>query len=366
MGTCFDGMIRRRDAKVVSVGGVKLGGANPIVVQSMTNTDTRDAAATVAQVKALAAAGCGIVRCACPDAEAAEALKTIVKESPVPIVADIHFDYRLALASIDAGVAKVRINPGNIGGDDRLAEVIRAAKARQIPIRIGVNSGSVSREILAKHGGRANAEALAESALEMVRKVENLGFDDIVISIKSSSAKTNYDAHMILADQIPYPFHLGITEAGTPTSGKTISAIGIGSLLMQGIGDTIRVSLTGDPLNEVPAAYDILRALDLLPSAIRLVCCPTCGRTRIDLPAVAAEVEKGLPALENERRLAGKPGLRVALMGCAVNGPGEARDADVGCACGVNEGLLFRRGEILRKVPADEIAPALFELIRNE
>ena len=200
----------------------------------------------------------------------------------------------------------------------------------------------------------------------MVRKVEALGFDDIVVSIKSSSAKTNYDAHMLLADQIPYPFHLGITEAGTASTGKVISAIGIGALLMQGIGDTIRVSLTGDPLNEVPAAYDILRALDLLPSAIRLVCCPTCGRTQVDLAAIAAEVEKGLPALENERRAAGKPGLRVALMGCAVNGPGEARDADVGCACGKGEGLLFRKGEILSKVPADAIPAALFDLIREQ
>jgi len=356
--------MERRISKQVNCGGVLIGGNAPVSVQSMTNTDTRDPKATLEQIRKLAAAGCQIIRCAVPDLEAAEALAEIKKNSPLPVVADIHFDHRLAIAAIKSGADKVRINPGNIGGDEGLRAVIRTAKEHGIPLRVGVNSGSVGKDILAKYG-HVTPEALAESALVMIRKMEEENFDDLVISVKASGAELNYKAHLLLADKNPYAFHVGLTEAGTPNRGKIISSIGIGSLLMQGIGDTIRVSLTGDPTEEVYTAWEILRSLDLAPSAIRLISCPTCGRTRVNLLEIAEQVEKGLPAAEEKRRKLGLPGLQVAVMGCEVNGPGEAREADLGVACGKNEGLLFRKGEILRKVPAAEIAPTLLRMLED-
>ncbi len=339
----------------IKIGTVAVGGGAPIAVQSMTNTDTRDPAATLAQISALAEAGCHIVRCAVPDLEAAHALGTICERSPLPVVADIHFDYKLALESIAAGVQKIRLNPGNIGSDDRVKAVVDAARVRGIPIRIGVNSGSVEREILAKYGSPC-PEALVESAMYHVNLLRKFDFEDICVSIKSSSVPYTMRAYQMMHEQTDYPLHLGVTEAGTEYMGTIKSAAGIGGLLALGIGDTIRVSLTDDPVKEIGAAYAILKAVGLNDDGINVVACPTCGRTRIDLIGIAHEVERRTAAIRGKK-------LKVAVMGCAVNGPGEARDADFGIAGGDGEGLLFRRGEILRKVPQDQLVDELLREI---
>lgn len=344
-----------KQTKQIKIRDVLVGGGAPVAVQSMTNTDTRDAQATLAQIAALATAGCHIVRCAVPDMEAAEALKTICAESPIPVVADIHFDYRLALASIEAGVDKIRLNPGNIGGADRVHAVVQAAKARQIPIRIGVNSGSVEKHILEMFGG-PTPEAMVESALYHVGLLNDCGFDDICISIKSSSVPDTMAAYLLAHEKTNYPLHLGVTEAGTEYMGTVKSAAGIGGLLALGVGDTIRVSLTDDPVKEIYAANAILKAVGRAEDGINVVSCPTCGRTRIDLIRIAKEVEQRCAAVKGKR-------LKVAVMGCAVNGPGEAREADLGIAGGDGEGLLFRKGEILCKVPQDKLVDALMDEI---
>lgn len=341
--------------KQIDVGGAKIGGNAPIAVQSMTNTDTRDAQATLRQIEALAAAGCDIVRCAVPDAQAAHALGAICEKSPIPVVADIHFDYKLALESIAAGVHKVRINPGNIGSDDRVKAVVDAARAKHIPIRIGVNSGSVEREILAKHGG-PTPEALVESALYHAALLEKFDFDDICLSMKSSSVPYTMRAYQLAQQKCAYPLHLGVTEAGTEYMGTIKSAAGIGGLLALGVGDTIRVSLTDDPVKEIYAAQAILKAVGLNNDGINVVSCPTCGRTRINLIGIAKEVEQRVAAIHGKK-------IKVAVMGCAVNGPGEAREADVGIAGGDGVGLVFRKGEILRKVSEDRLVDALMEEI---
>ncbi len=343
--------------KQIDVGGVKIGGNAPIVVQSMTNTDTRDAQATLRQIAALATAGCDIVRCAVPDAQAAHALGEICEKSPIPVVADIHFDYKLALESIEAGVHKVRINPGNIGSDDRVKAVVGAARAKHIPIRIGVNSGSVEREILAKHGG-PTPEALVESALYHAALLEKFDFDDICLSMKSSSVPYTMRAYQLAQQKCDYPLHLGVTEAGTEYMGTIKSAAGIGGLLALGVGDTIRVSLTDDPVKEIYAAQAILKAVGLNDDGINVVSCPTCGRTRIDLIGIAKEVEQRVAAIHGKK-------IKVAVMGCAVNGPGEAREADVGIAGGDGVGLVFRKGEILRKVPEERLVDSLMEEIEK-
>lgn len=336
------------------MGGVPLGGGAPVSIQSMTNTPTHDVDATLAQIRALAAAGCDIVRVAVPDLEAARAIGTLKAGSPLPLVADIHFDYRLALAAAEQGVDKIRINPGNIGGEDRVKAVADACRARGIPIRIGVNGGSLERELRQKYGG-ATAQALVESALGQAAMLERFGFTDICISVKSSSVPVTVAAYRLLSEQCDYPLHLGVTEAGTPSMGVIKSAMGIGGLLCLGVGDTLRVTLTADPVEEVYIAKKILRAAGLRKDGPELIACPTCGRTCIDLIPLAEEVERRLAGCE-------KP-ITVAVMGCAVNGPGEAAAADIGIAGGRGEGLLFRKGEILRKVPQEGLVDALMEEI---
>lgn len=340
--------------KQILVRDVRIGGGAPVSIQSMTNTDTRDAAATLRQIHLLADAGCHIVRCAVPDKEAARALETICANSPLPVVADIHFDHELALAAIAAGVDKVRINPGNIGGHARVKAVAEAASARRVPIRIGVNSGSVEREILAKHGA-PTPEALLESALYHASLLEQFGFTDICLSLKSSSVPATMRAYQLAHTQTAYPLHLGVTEAGTEYMGTVKSAAGIGGLLALGIGDTIRVSLTADPVREIYAAQAILKAVGVHEDGIDVVSCPTCGRTRIDLIRIAQEVEQRVAGMRGKK-------LKVAVMGCAVNGPGEAREADLGIAGGDGVGLIFRKGEIVRRVPQDKL---LDELMRE-
>ena len=341
----------------IQIGSVPIGGGAPIAVQSMTNTDTRDAAATLVQIDALAAAGCQIVRCAVPDMEAAHALGEICEKSPIPVVADIHFDYKLALEAIAAGVHKIRLNPGNIGSDDKVKAVVDAARLKHIPIRIGVNSGSVEREILAKYGSPC-VEALVESAMYHVNLLQKFDFDDICVSIKSSSVPYTMRAYQMMHEQTNYPLHLGVTEAGTEYMGTIKSAAGIGGLLALGIGDTIRVSLTDDPVKEIGAAYAILKAVGLNEDGINVVSCPTCGRTRIDLIGIAHEVERRTASIQGKK-------LKVAVMGCVVNGPGEARDADLGIAGGDGEGLIFRHGEILRKVPQERLVDELMKEIEQ-
>ena len=339
----------------VNVGGVVIGGGAPIPVQSMTNTDTHDFDACYKQITALRDAGCDIVRLAVPDIEAAATMAKLKKSDiGVPIVADIHFDYRIALACAEAGVDKIRINPGNIGSRDRVLEVVKACRERRIPIRIGVNGGSLKKEILEKYGA-PTAEALAESAMEHVRILEDCNFEDIVISIKSSDVRTMIGANRLLHSMRDYPLHIGVTEAGSAHMGTMKSAIGIGSLLCDGIGDTIRVSLTADPLREVIEAKLLLGALGLNPSAmVDIVSCPTCGRTKIDLISLCARFEEEiLPSLHPSRP------IKVALMGCAVNGPGEAREADIGIAGGIGEALLFKKGEIIKKIPEERILDVL-------
>ena len=346
--------MERKKTRRIHIGAVPIGGGAPIAVQSMTNTRTADAAATVAQIKALAAAGCNIVRLAVPDMAAAKTLGEIVRAVDVPLVADIHFDYRLALEAIRQGIAALRLNPGNIGGADNVRAVTAAAKKAHIPIRIGVNAGSLDKKLLAKYG-RPTAEALVESALGHVRLLEAENFHDIKISLKAHDVPLTIAAYRRMSETVDYPLHLGITEAGTPQSGKIKSAVGIGALLAEGIGDTIRVSLTGDPLVEVKVANEILKSLGLREYGPTLIACPTCGRTSIDLAQIAADVEARLAGVSRP--------IQVAVMGCVVNGPGEAREADVGIAGGRGEGLVFRKGEVLRRVPEDQLVTELFKEI---
>ena len=353
-----------RVSKKVMVGDIAMGGGAPVSIQSMTNTDTRNVEATVEQIAKLTDAGCQIVRLAIPDMEAADAFGRIKKLVRVPLVADIHFDYRLAIEAMRQGADKVRINPGNIGSEDRVKAVLNEAKARQIPIRVGVNSGSLEKNLVEKYGG-VTAEALAESAINMVRYVESLDFSDIVVSLKSSDVALNDKAYRIVADQLEYPLHVGITEAGTVGRGKVKSAIGIGSLLLSGIGDTIRVSLTGDPVNEVVFAKEILSAIGLRDSGINLVSCPTCGRTRVDLEAITSQIERELAPIEKFMEENNVPRMTVAVMGCAVNGPGEAREADLGVAGGDGKGVLIEKGQVIRTIPEDEICSQLIGEIKE-
>lgn len=345
-------MIKRKMTRQISIGDVKIGGGAPISVQSMTNTKTTDTNATVAQIKALVDAGCDIVRVAVPDMSAAENIYNIKNQVDVPLVADIHFDYRLALKAIEQGIDALRINPGNIGDEERVKAVVEAAKIRNIPIRIGVNAGSLDKKLLAKYG-KVTAEALVESALEHIRILEKLNFYDIKISLKAHDVPLTLDAYRLMSETVDYPLHLGITEAGTVNTGIIKSAVGIGALLAEGIGDTFRISLTGDPVNEVKVANEILKALGLKEYGPTLISCPTCGRCNIDLPSIAEKVEQRLSGIT-------KP-IKVAVMGCVVNGPGEARDADIGIAGGKGEGLVFRKGEVINKVPEDKLVDALFE-----
>ena len=329
-----------------------IGADHPILIQSMTNTKTENVADTVAQIQKLTAAGCDIIRCAVPTMEAAAALREIKKQIEIPLVADIHFDYRLAIAAMENGADKIRINPGNIGDEGRVRAVVTEAKERGIPIRVGVNSGSLEKDLLEKYHG-VTAEALVESALDKVKLIEDMGYDNLVISIKSSDVMMCVKAHELIAKQTDHPLHVGITESGTVTSGNIKSAIGLGLILNQGIGDTIRVSLTGDPTEEIKSAKIILRTLGLRKGGIEVVSCPTCGRTRIDLIGLANQVENMVADIPLD--------LKVAVMGCVVNGPGEAREADIGIAGGVGEGLIIKHGEIYKKVPEAELLPALRE-----
>ena len=338
--------------KVVKIGDRVIGGGNPILIQSMTNTKTEDVAATVAQIQALTAAGCDIIRCAVPTMEAAEALTEIKKQVSIPVVADIHFDYRLALAAIEHGADKIRINPGNIGSTERVRAVVDAAKERGIPIRVGVNSGSLGKDLVEKYHG-VTAEGIVESALDKVHLIEDMGYDNLVISIKSSDVMMCVKAHELIATQTDHPLHVGITESGTIISGNIKSSIGLGLILHQGIGDTIRVSLTGDPLEEIKSAKLILRTLGLRKGGIEVVSCPTCGRTQINLIDLATRVEKLVEDYPLD--------IKVAVMGCVVNGPGEAKEADLGVAGGIGEGLLIKHGEIIKKLPEDQLLPALKE-----
>lgn len=343
--------MKRDETKVIQIGNVKIGGGNPVAIQSMTNTKTEDVEATVAQILALEKAGCEIIRCAVPTMEAAQALREIKKQIHIPLVADIHFDYRLALAAIENGADKIRINPGNIGAEDRVRAVVEKAKEYQIPIRVGVNSGSLEKELVEKYHG-VTAEGIVESALDKVHMIENMGYDNLVVSIKSSDVLMCAKAHELISEQCIYPLHVGITESGTLYSGNLKSAVGLGIILYQGIGDTIRVSLTGDPLEEIKSAKQILKTLGLRKGGIEVVSCPTCGRTKIDLIGLANQVETmtgEFPDLD----------IKVAVMGCVVNGPGEAKEADIGIAGGIGEGLLIKKGEIIRKVKEEELLSVL-------
>jgi (E)-4-hydroxy-3-methylbut-2-enyl-diphosphate synthase len=348
--------ITRKNTKEVHIGDRVIGGGNPILIQSMTNTKTENVAETVEQIHRLTDAGCDIIRCAVPTMEAAEALGKIKSQITIPLVADIHFDYRLALAAIEHGADKIRINPGNIGSHERVRAVVDAARERNIPIRVGVNSGSLEKELVEKYHG-VTAEGIVESALDKVHLIEDMGYDNLVISIKSSDVMMCVQAHELIAEQTDYPLHVGITEAGTLISGNIKSSIGLGLILSRGIGDTIRVSLTGDPLEEIKSAKLILRTLGIREGGIEVVSCPTCGRTQIDLISLANRVET---------LVAGYPlDIKVAVMGCVVNGPGEAKEADLGVCGGVGEGLLLRHGEVIKKVPEEELLPALREELEH-
>lgn len=347
--------IVRNETKKIRCGNIYIGGDSPISIQSMTNTDTRNISDTVSQIKRLEEAGCEIVRIAIPDMEAAEAVSQIKKSISIPLVADIHFDYRLALKCVENGIDKLRINPGNIGDIDRVKQVVYKAKEREIPIRIGVNSGSLEKSLLEKHG--VSAEALVESAMTHVRILEGLDYDKIIISLKASDVKLTFDAYNLLSQQVNYPLHIGITEAGTIWRGTIKSAIGIGTLLLKGIGDTLRVSLTGDPVEEVKVGKEILQSLGIRKFGINYISCPTCGRCQIDLEKLTDRLEKELSHVDST--------ITIAVMGCAVNGPGEAREADLGIAGGKNSALLFKKGEIIRKVPEEELVNAILEEVHN-
>ncbi len=349
-------MTRREATKPLKLGPVVIGGGAPVAVQSMTNTDTRDPAATLAQIKALAAAGCEVVRCAVPDEAAALAFRNITRESPLPVVADIHFDHRLAVLAVDNGAAGLRINPGNIGGEHALDRVVAAAKAHGAPIRVGANAGSLPKELMAKHGG-PTPEAIVEAALGHVRLLEKRGFDRIKVSLKSSSVPSTVAACRRFAELADYPQHLGVTEAGGLLAGTVKSAAGIGALLLDGLGDTLRVSLTADPLREVEVAWRILSACGLRRRGVEIISCPTCGRTEIDLLGLAEAAERELAAI--------RAPLTVAIMGCVVNGPGEAREADLGIAGGRGQGVLFRKGQVVEKLPEAELLPALLAACRQ-
>lgn len=349
-------LMYREHTKVVKIGNKMIGGGNPILIQSMTNTKTEDVKATVAQILALEKAGCDIIRCAVPTMEAALALEEIKKQIHIPLVADIHFDYKLAIAAMEHGADKIRINPGNIGSIDRIKAVVEVAKERNIPIRVGVNSGSLEKNLVEKYHG-VTAEGIVESALDKVKIIEDLGYDNLVISIKSSDVLMCAKAHELIAKKTMYPLHVGITEAGTLYSGNIKSAIGLGIILSQGIGDTIRVSLTGDPLEEIKSAKRILKTLGLKKGGIEVVSCPTCGRTQIDLIGLANQVETMVQDIPLD--------IKVAVMGCVVNGPGEAKEADIGVAGGIGEGLLIKKGEIIKKVPETELLSCLREELLN-
>ena len=345
--------IVRKKTKEVQIGNKKIGANNPILIQSMTNTKTEDIKGTVEQIRKLTAAGCDIIRCAVPTMEAAKVLEKIKKQITIPLVADIHFDYRLAIAAMEHGADKIRINPGNIGSKEKIKAVIDVAKERNIPIRVGVNSGSLEKDLIEKYHG-VTAEGIVESALDKVHIIEDMGYDNLVISIKSSDVLMCVKAHELIADKTNYPLHVGITESGTLLAGNIKSSIGLGLILHQGIGDTIRVSLTGDPTEEIKSAKLILKTLGLRKGGIEVVSCPTCGRTKIDLIGLANQVETMVAEFPLD--------IKVAVMGCVVNGPGEAREADLGIAGGIGEGLLIKKGEIIRKVKEDKLLDAL----RNE
>ncbi|KOR26857.1 flavodoxin-dependent (E)-4-hydroxy-3-methylbut-2-enyl-diphosphate synthase [Clostridium sp. L74] len=348
--------MERKLTRKVKVGNIYVGGDAPVSIQSMTNTDTRDAKSTLNQIKRLDEMGCDIIRCAVPDIEASKSLKIIIKESKIPVVADIHFDYKLALESIKNGVDALRINPGNIGSIERVKMVAEAAKERSIPIRIGVNSGSLKKDILDKYG-KVCPEALVESALQHVTILEKCNFNDIVISIKSSNVMQMIESYRLISEKVNYPLHLGVTEAGTTFRGTIKSSVGIGTLLSEGIGDTIRVSITGDPIEEIKIGKEILRSLGYAKEGIEFVSCPTCGRTNIDLISIAEEVEKRLSNC--------KKNIKVAVMGCVVNGPGEAREADIGIAGGKGEGLIFKKGQVIKKVKEEYIIEELIKEIEK-
>ena len=346
----------RDNTRVIQIGNKVIGGGNPILIQSMTNTKTENVEATVAQIKALEAAGCDIIRSTVPTMEAAEAFSKIKKQINIPIVADIHFDYRLAIAAIENGADKIRINPGNIGGRDKLNAVVSAAKERNVPIRVGVNSGSLEKPLIEKYGG-VTAEGIVESALDKVHMIEDAGYENMVVSIKSSNVLMCVKAHEKLAPVCPYPLHVGITESGTVRGGNIKSSVGLGIILNEGIGDTIRVSLTGDPVEEILTARTILKTLGLKKGGVEIVSCPTCGRTNIDLIDLADRVERLVAGYDLP--------IKVAVMGCVVNGPGESREADLGVAGGIGEGILFKHGEILKKVPEDQLLNALKDELDN-
>ncbi len=354
----YSDLAPRNRTKVVMVGGVAMGGANPVRLQSMTNTKTEDVAATVRQIRDLEDAGCEIVRVAVPTMEAAAAIREIKKAIHIPLVADVHFDYRLAIASMENGVDKIRINPGNIGDAARVRQVVDKAKERDVPIRIGVNGGSLPRDVVEEFGG-VTAEGVVRSAMDNVKLVEDLGYDNLVVSVKSSDVLMGIRAHEIICDAIPHPLHVGVTESGTVWSGNVKSAVGLGVILYQGIGNAIRVSLTGEPVEEVRSAGLILRTLGLRRGGVTVVSCPTCGRTQIDVIRLAARVEDMVKDVVTDKD------VKIAVMGCAVNGPGEAREADFGIAGGVGEGLVFKKGEILRKVPEGSVLGELERLLHE-
>ncbi|MBS6645390.1 MAG: flavodoxin-dependent (E)-4-hydroxy-3-methylbut-2-enyl-diphosphate synthase [Clostridiaceae bacterium] len=347
----------REHTKEIHIGNRVIGGGNPILIQSMCNTKTEDVEATVAQILELEAAGCDIIRVAVPTMEAAQALRSIKKKIHIPLVADIHFDYRLAIASIECGADKIRINPGNIGAKDRVQAVVDKAKEYNIPIRVGVNSGSLEKNLVAKYNG-VTAEGIVESALDKVSIIENMGYDNMVISIKSSDVMMCVKAHEIIAKKTHYPLHVGITEAGTLTAGNIKSSVGLGIILYEGIGDTVRVSLTGAPVEEIKSAKMILKTLGLRKGGIEVVSCPTCGRTKIDLIGLANQVEQMVTEFDDLD-------IKVAVMGCVVNGPGEAKEADIGIAGGIGEGLLIRKGEVVKKLPEDQLLNALREELKK-
>lgn len=348
-------MIKRRNTKQIQIGNIKIGGGAPVSVQSMCNTDTRDVEATLRQINELAERGCEIVRLAVLNEDAASAIKSIVKKSPVPLVADIHFDYKLAVECLNNGIHALRLNPGNIGKRENVEKVVKLAKINQIPIRIGVNAGSLEKDLI--DSDMPLAEKMVKSAMGHIKILEDLDFDLIKVSLKSSDVMTTIDAYRLIAEQIPYPLHLGVTEAGTMRQGLIKSSIGLGTLLAEGIGDTIRVSLTENPVEEVTAGFDILKALGLRKKGVNFVSCPTCGRTRIDLISLAKKVEERFKDIEAP--------ITIATMGCAVNGPGEARHADFGIAGGVGEGLVFQKGEIVAKVPEEKLLDKLEEIVRK-